>query len=330
MRETKTLVSQYQSVSQVQSVVGGGVLPTQDTATFQSSCEGGKMKSILTILTAVVLLVLSFTFSSCKDCGKKKDDSAGLDIIKTSSNTTELAGGGGSSSGGLDTIPLKEIPGKHGGGGSSSGGLDTTKSAPKIYKGLILQESRDMLKKMVSKCVEASIAKDAVLAEVKIKDKLFFTKRKEVVNFEKANNKLDETKNLVTEVKNVANNDVRLAETIANPPDEDTRNNAMAINFLLIIAKKIEADAAQFVADAVYIKAGGVCAYDYLHNDVSHRAEANSLIAANDAQKNAQKAWYDAADEKVLEIVLNAWNEVGTSAPYNWSLEDSSNRFKDL
>jgi coenzyme F420-reducing hydrogenase delta subunit len=34
------------------------------------------MKSILTILTAFVLLVLSFTFSSCKDCGKKENKPA--------------------------------------------------------------------------------------------------------------------------------------------------------------------------------------------------------------------------------------------------------------
>jgi hypothetical protein len=35
------------------------------------------MKSILTILTAVVLFSFSFTFSSCKSCNKKKTEPTG-------------------------------------------------------------------------------------------------------------------------------------------------------------------------------------------------------------------------------------------------------------
>jgi hypothetical protein len=42
--------------------------------------RGGDMKSISAILTAFVLLALSFTFSSCKDCGKKGTGTTGNTI----------------------------------------------------------------------------------------------------------------------------------------------------------------------------------------------------------------------------------------------------------
>jgi hypothetical protein len=46
---------------------------------FQSFCKSGKMKSILTLLTAVVLFGLTFNLSSCKQCDKEGKNLAGED-----------------------------------------------------------------------------------------------------------------------------------------------------------------------------------------------------------------------------------------------------------
>jgi hypothetical protein len=92
MKETKTTkgasaMSKTESLAS-HSILGGGggknTLQVKDTISNSSnlshtsgtsslSCKSGKMKSILTIFSAFVLFVLfSFTFSSCKDCGKKE------------------------------------------------------------------------------------------------------------------------------------------------------------------------------------------------------------------------------------------------------------------
>jgi hypothetical protein len=72
MKEIKALVGQIRG--------GGGdiksISPTKDT-TPSLSCKSGKMRSVLTLLTAsFILLVLSFTFSSCKPCNDKDNNQA--------------------------------------------------------------------------------------------------------------------------------------------------------------------------------------------------------------------------------------------------------------
>jgi hypothetical protein len=52
--------------------------------------RGGDMRKTLAILVASVLLVSSFTFSSCKDCGKKKNKPAGREDKISSSNNGKI------------------------------------------------------------------------------------------------------------------------------------------------------------------------------------------------------------------------------------------------
>jgi hypothetical protein len=104
--------NKYGIVSEIKTTKGASIMSKAKVIV------GRVMRKTLAILVVPVLLVLSFTLSSCKDCGKKKpvpadrggsnsdkdsSDSDAKDSSGDSSSTTDS--GGGSSSGG-DALPL--------------------------------------------------------------------------------------------------------------------------------------------------------------------------------------------------------------------------------
>jgi hypothetical protein len=98
-------------------------------------CKSQKMRSVLTILTAsFILSTLSFTFNSCKDCGKKETNPASRDgktdntntpsDNKTSSNTT---GDGGTTNTGGNLVNTQAPAGNPINTADSGGGLASAK-----------------------------------------------------------------------------------------------------------------------------------------------------------------------------------------------------------
>jgi hypothetical protein len=80
MKKIKTVKGENIMMSKSKIIGGGGVQKEYckpNTLPLELSCKQAQMKSILSILTAVVLLISSFTFSSCKNCGKKEPEPAG-------------------------------------------------------------------------------------------------------------------------------------------------------------------------------------------------------------------------------------------------------------
>jgi hypothetical protein len=100
------------------------------------------MKSILSILTAVVLLISSFTFSSCKDCnsdenrgkgkdplgdGSSKDNSGNGSSKDNSGNGSSTANSDGGSA--ADNLGSGGFAGHSGGGSPAGDSKDKNNSA---------------------------------------------------------------------------------------------------------------------------------------------------------------------------------------------------------
>jgi hypothetical protein len=216
MKQTKALVSQIRG--------GGGdmksILLAKDT-TSSLSCNSGKMRSVLTLLTAsFILLVMSFTFSSCKSCNKNKakdDGRSGKTSIDGNSNTPD----GSSTSNRTRTCQ------------SSDGNSNTPDgSSTFVTKELM---SLDDIERLVDKAAGYAYAAWVAKKEAHIKNH-------NASETDKASEMMIITKKKLQEVVNARKEVEKLMQEVVaaeKPAGKATADNVEAIELLLL---KIELD----------------------------------------------------------------------------------------
>jgi hypothetical protein len=281
------------------------------------------MKSILTTLTAgFILLLSSFTFSSCKSCNKEKtkpdcpDTSSRKKVVPDNINPN--SDGVSGSKPGDNQAPI------------SGGNVDSQPAAAKPKEELPLEEkeSRKLLENVAGWTVGVWYAANKVVDMY-----IGYIGYDE----EEAKKQRDEAKRLAARVREVAKKQ-EVVKAASSSSNENTKNNALAIVVLLVKAEREEAFAVEGEVMAKYDYSVrdilGICfsASDVteLEEDMKNSKALDSykknllqeLINAKKANTRAETAWDKTKStyvvSSVLEIALKAWNKVGRGAPYNF------------